>query len=56
MANGKDTLGQKYLDKIQTYDSNGKLNGGLMLAMARAYGTRNEDKPDVVGPHMESYE
>ena len=56
IANGKDSLAQKYLDKIQTYDSNGKLNGGLMLAMSRAYGTRNEDKPDVVGPHMESYE
>lgn len=56
LANGKDALGQKYLDKIQTYDANGKLNGGLMLAMARAYGTRNEDKPDIVGPHMESYE
>lgn len=29
---------------------------GLIQAMAKSYGTRNEDKPDQVEPHMESYE
>ncbi len=55
MANGQEAKAQKFLDKIATYDGTGKLSGGLMLSMALAYGTRNEDKPDVVGPHMESY-
>jgi hypothetical protein len=56
IANGQDKKGDSYIKKIWTFDGSGKLNGGLMKNMAMAYGTRNEDKPDVVGPHRESYD
>ncbi len=44
-ANGQEAKAGKYEAKIAS----------LLQGLAQAYGTRNEDKPDVIGPHMESY-